>query len=213
MTIAHHPGEELLLSYALGASSEPVALLIATHLSLCETCRTSICEMEATGGAMLAELAPVALETGALQRTLSRLNDQVSGFARSSSPQSDVPAPLRAYVGDQFAGVRWVPMAPGLAQARLITRGSARARLIRATPGSGVSEHSHRGEEWTLVLTGSYRDETGRYGPGDVQSTTSDAVHRPIANEGPVCINLAVTDAPLVFRSLVPALVGKIFGF
>lgn len=212
MTIAHHPGEELLLSYALGASSQPVALLLATHLTLCEACRGTVREMEATGGALLSEIAPVAVGPRALQSTLSRLSEPVSGIV----PQArfgDVPSPLRDYVGDEFANIRWVPMAPGLAQVRLITRGPARARLIRARPGSGVAPHSHRGEEWTLVLAGSYHDESGQYGPGDVQSTTPDVLHRPVANEGPVCINLAVTDAPLVFQDLVPAIVGRIFGF
>jgi putative transcriptional regulator len=46
-----------------------------------------------------------------------------------------------------------------------------------------------------------------------VQSTTPDVVHEPTANPGPVCINLAVTDAPLVFRGLLPKLVGRLFGF
>lgn len=213
MTIAHHPGEELLLSYALGASSEPISLLVATHLSLCEACRGTVREMEATGGAMLSDIEPIALGNRAFQNALSRLSEPLPGIGPDRVVPGDVPAPLRAYIGSQFANVHWVPMAPGLAQIRLITRGRARARLIRARPGSGVSLHSHRGEEWTLVLTGSYHDESGQYGPGDVQSTTSDVFHRPIADVGPVCINLAVTDAPLIFKDPVPAIVGKIFGF
>ena len=213
MTIAHHPGEELLLSYALGAGSEPMALLVATHLSFCETCRKSVREMEATGGAILSNIEPVALGAQAFQTTLSRLSEQAPSVVPQTAVPGDVPSPLRAYIGNQFANVRWIPVAPGLAQVRLTTRGRARARLIRARPGSGVSLHSHRGEEWTLVLTGSYHDVSGQYNPGDVQSTTADFFHRPIANEGPVCINLAVTDAPLVFKDLVPAIVGKIFGF
>jgi len=76
-----------------------------------------------------------------------------------------------------------------------------------------VSVHTHRGEEWTMVLTGSYHDETGRYLPGDVQTTTPDIFHCPVADEGPVCINLAVTDAPLIFKGLLPTVIGRIFGF
>jgi len=104
-------------------------------------------------------------------------------------------------------------VAPGLAHLPLLSRGGTRARLIRARPGAAVSTHSHRGEEWTLVLTGSYRDETGVYRPGDLQSTTPENVHRPVADDGPVCINLAVTDAPLVFKDLLPSIIGKLFGF
>jgi len=213
MTINHHPGDELLLSYALGASNEPLSLLIATHLSFCATCRASVRDMEAAGGAMLSDVEPAAMNARALQTVLSRLDDKVPGLARPATATGDVPMTLRTYIGNEFSKARWIAVAPGLAHLPLLTRAGTRARLIRARPGAGVSTHSHRGEEWTLVLTGSYHDETGIYRPGDVQSTTPDIFHRPVADEGPVCINLAVTDAPLVFKDLLPSIIGRFFGF
>jgi len=213
MTITHHPGEELLLSYGLGAANEPVALLVATHLSVCGVCRAAVKRMEATGGAMLADVAPAKMSDRALRSVLSRLDETQPNAAAMPAAQGDVPPPLWDYIGNEFSKARWVPVAPGLAHLPLITRGGTRARLIRARPGAGVSVHTHRGEEWTMVLTGSYHDKTGRYLPGDVQSTTPDVVHQPVADEGPVCINLAVTDAPLIFEGILPKIVGKIFGF
>jgi putative transcriptional regulator len=213
MTITHHPGEELLLAYALGASSEPVALLVATHLSVCAVCRRSVRDMEATGGAMLSNVEPEAMSERALRDVLLRLNDDAPAAEAQPTVRGDVPSALRSYVGDDFAKAHWIPLAPGLSHIPLAARGGVRARLIRARPGAGVSVHTHRGEEWTMVLTGSFRDETGRYFPGDVQSTTPDVLHRPVADEGPVCINLAVTDAPLIFKGLLPTVVGRIFGF
>ena len=213
MTIMHHPGDELLLSYALGASNEPVSLLVGTHLSFCTTCRASVRDMEAAGGAMLSDVKPAAINARALQAVLSRLDDNVPDLARPRQTSGDVPLALRAYIGNELSKVRWVAVAPGLAHRPLLTRGGTRARLIRARPGAAVSTHSHRGEEWTLVLTGSYHDETGRYLPGDVQTTTPDIFHCPVADEGPICINLAVTDAPLIFKGLLPTVIGRIFGF
>ena len=213
MTISHHPGDELLLSYAFGAANEPVALLVATHLSACGACRAAVNGMEATGGAMLADVAPVKMSEHALSSALSRIDAIEPDGAVIPSAPGDVPAPLRDYIGSEFAKARWVPVAPGLAHLPLMRRGGTRARLIRARPGAGVSVHTHRGEEWTMVLTGSYHDKTGRYLPGDVQSTTPDVVHQPVADEGPICINLAVTDARLVFEGLLPKIVGKVFGF
>src|ERR1041384_6146992 len=77
------------------------------------------------------------------------------------------------------------PFAPGLAHLPLLAHGGTKARLIRAKPGAAVSTHSHRGEEWTLVLTGSYHDETGFYRPGDVQSTKPEIYSSPVANDVP----------------------------
>ena len=213
MSITHHTGEELLLSYALGASSEPVSLLVATHLSVCAQCRATVRELEATGGALLAKIEPAAMSERALRSVMSRIDEVVPERSVTPGVQSGVPSPLRVYIGDDFAKARWVPIAPGLSHLPLMTRGGTRARLIRARAGAGVAVHTHRGEEWTMVLTGSYHDETGRYQPGDVQTTTPQVLHQPVADEGPVCINLAVTDAPLIFTRLLPKVVGKVFGF
>ncbi len=213
MSIGHHPGEELLLGYASGAANEAVSLLVATHLSLCPTCRTSVSRAEATGGTLLSAVAPVALKQGAYEAVLARLDEPAAAILRSANLAGDVPAPLRPYIGDTFDAVPWRHITAKLAHYPLVTKDGTRARLIRAVPGAGVASHSHRGEEWTLVLTGSYHDETGTYGAGDVQSTTPVIKHTPVADPGPVCINLAVTDAPLVFDGLIPKIVGKIFGF
>jgi len=214
MSIAHHPGDELLLGYAAGAVSEGVALLVATHLALCPLCRAVVAGAEAAGGSLLAEVAPVALERDAYRSLLARLDGPPSAeVARSALIAGEVPAPLQAYVGGDFGRLNWRHITSGLAYFPLPTRGKTRARLIRVAPGAAVATHSHRGEEWTLVLTGSYSDVTGNYRAGDVQSTTPEIRHMPVADAGPVCINLAVTDAPLVFEGFLPKLVGKFFGF
>jgi len=83
MTITHHPGDELLLAYAHGASNEPVALLVATHLSVCELCRRNVRDMEAMGGAMLSSVEPVAISEHALRAVLSRLEEK--------APESNTP--------------------------------------------------------------------------------------------------------------------------
>jgi putative transcriptional regulator len=213
MTITHHPGEELLLSYASGAADEAVSLVVATHLAMCEVCRTAVRRAEAAGGSLLADVSPVSLDQGAYQSILARLDGSAAEIVRSANLASNVPAPLQPYVGTDFDAIRWQSVAPGLAHYPLVKKGATRARLIRAVPGAAVATHTHRGEEWTLVLTGSFSDVTGRYAAGDLQSTTPDVKHQPTADPGPACINLAVTDAPLIFEGLLPKIVGKIFGF
>jgi putative transcriptional regulator len=213
MSIQHHPGEELLLGYASGAANEAVSLLVASHLALCLQCRVTVAAAEVAGGSLLTQVAPVALDQRAYQSVLSRLDAPSAAVLREAKLTSEVPAPLQAYIGTDFERVPWRHITPRLAHYPLVARGGTRARLIRAMPGAGVATHTHRGEEWTLVLTGAYHDENDRYAAGDVQSTTPDIRHQPVAEPGPVCINLAVTDAPLVFEGLLPKIVGKIFGF
>lgn len=214
MTIAHHPADELLLSYASGASDEAVSLVVATHLALCPQCRSAVAEAEAVGGIMLEQENTVPLSDGALSSVLSRLDDEASAPA-PEVPQTTfiAPEPLRSYLGGDLDGMKWTNLAGGIYFKPLFRRGKSRAYLIRSKPGCSAGWHTHLGEELTLCLTGGYTDETGQYARGDLQTTTPDILHRPVADEGEDCIVLAMSDGRLKFRSRLTGLIARLFGF
>ena len=218
MKINHHPADELLLGYAAGATSEAFSLVIATHLALCPTCRCVVAQAESVGGAMLESATPVPLNPGALDSVLSRLDEPAppppDDPAKSTSKNAaGVPEPLRSYVGGDFDAVPWTKITQDIAFKLVMKTGDMRAHLVRSKAGHGVGTHAHRGEELTLVLTGGYTDVTGRYAAGDVQYTTPEIVHRPLADEGGDCIALVVSDGSLKFRSFLERLGGWWFGF
>ena len=213
MSILHHPADELLLSYAAGATDEAMSLILATHLALCPQCRSTVAKAEAAGGALLEAGDSTPLTPNALQSVMSRLDQPVQKIAPKPRTPSNVPEPLRSYIGGHLDAIGWTKIAGGISFVPLFERDSARVQLIRSTPGAGVGLHSHRGEEFTLCLAGGYTDVTGQYARGDLQSTTPDILHRPLADEGEDCIVLAVSDAPLLFRNWGIALIAKWFGF
>jgi putative transcriptional regulator len=215
-TIIHHPADELLLSYAAGATDEAVSLVVATHLALCPLCRRTVAKAEAIGGAMLEAGAPVPLGGDALESVLARLDDTTplpATLKPVSGSAARVPEPLRSYIGGGFDSVHWTKITSGIAFKPIMKIGKARVQLIRSKPGHGVGTHTPRGEELTLVLAGGYTDATGHYTSGDLQSTTPEILHRPLADNGEDCIVLAVSDAPLKFQSFAVGLIGKWFGF
>lgn len=185
---------------------------VATHLGYCAECRKSLAALEAAGGVLLADLQPAALNAGALDHVLSRLGAQAPK-AVAPKVDSDVPGPLRAYVGNKIGAVSWRPIAPGISYRPFFKKGSTRAQLIRVEPGHGVADHTHEGAELSLVLAGGYTDVTGQYGVGDFQTTSPEIEHAPVADADGTCIILAVTEAPLVFRGWLPRLIGKLAGF
>jgi putative transcriptional regulator len=65
--------------------------------------------------------------------------------------------------------------------------------------------------ELTLVLQGSFSDETGHFARGDLEVADEELEHTPVADGGEVCICLAATDAPLRFNSLMPRLFQPLF--
>lgn len=213
--ITHHPGEELLIAYAAGASDEAVSLIVATHLALCPNCRQTVSYAESTGGTLLDDLPPDPLPDAALDSVLARLDEVDPQVAPSTVMRNGfrAPEPLRSYLGGDLDGVRWINLSGGISYHPILKSSRSAAQLVRSAPGYGVSLHTHKGEEFSLVLTGGYTDPTGHYLRGDVQTGTPELTHHPIADEGEYCIILAVNDAPLKFRNPLMTLISRLYGF
>lgn len=218
MSPAHHLPEGLLLAYATGRLPEGFALVVATHLSLCPSCRAAAESFDHLGGALLDAAAPEeADEAEALARCWAKIEArpvQTRPAPRAKTPGA-LPAPLAAYLPQGLDGARWQNLGGGLRQALLPTGRDARARLLRIPAGRAVPEHGHAGLEMTLVLRGAFRDGDQRFGPGDVEIEWGGADpgpgHQPVAEPGEDCLCLAATEAPLRFRALLPRLLQPIF--
>lgn len=209
--IRHHLSEGLLTAYAAGNLSEAFALVVATHVTMCDECRARLGALEALGGAVM-EADSVPMDEGSLEAVLARLDAAPAARPAAAAPRRGVlPAPLADYVGGDLEAVHWKPLGMGVRQAILPTARGASARLLYIPGGQAVPDHGHRGTELTLVLQGAFRDEVDRFGPGDLEIATDELEHTPVAEAGAPCICLAATDAPLRFRGLMPRLLQPLF--
>ncbi|MBF9035843.1 transcriptional regulator [Rhodobacterales bacterium HKCCE2091] len=206
--IGHHVPEAMLRDYATGALPYPFELVVATHVSMCDTCRAALGAEEALGGAALDGAGPEDLTPGLRDAVLSRLDDTVIAPPRPAR-RGIYPGPLAELIGDRDP--RWRSVGPGVRQSILHDDADGSARLLFIPPGEAVPEHGHNGLELTLVLQGSFHDESDSFGVGDLEVADADMVHLPIAGDGLPCICLAATDAPLRFKSLVPRLAQRFF--
>jgi putative transcriptional regulator len=207
MTIRHHISDPLLMAYSAGQLPEAFALVVATHVSLCDECRARLEAFDAVGGAMVERCDAAEMRDGSLDVMMARLDllDAAPPPPRPAArPRGLFPAPLRDYVGGDLDAVRWRPVGRSVRQAILRTDRGATARLLYIPAGQAVPDHGHRGTELTLVLRGAFRDEADRFGPGDVEIADSATEHTPIAEAGEDCICLAATDAPLRFNGFMP---------
>lgn len=206
--ITHHTPDSLLVAYAAGTLPNPFALVVATHISLCLDCRSALEAHQAVGGAVLeaAECAPLS------DSLKASIFDQLDTEAPSSPGyrRSGIfPGPVMEKL--QGKPPRWRSLGLGVRQSILSADREGSARLLYIPPGRAVPDHSHNGLELTLVLQGSFSDETGRYGVGDLEVADETLEHTPIADAGAPCICLAATDAPLRFSALVPRLLQPLF--
>lgn len=212
--IRHHPDEALLLAYAGGATDEAIGLVLATHMAFCATCRATYRKLEAIGGSLLQELAPVPMSRTALDAALARLDSAMILERHSSARSRDgTPEVLRRTIGGDLSQLRWRRMGAKLSYVPLFRRGAASVRLLRGVAGAATGLHRHQGQEYTLVLQGGFTDVTGTYGPGDLQMMEGDMRHNPVADPGEDCINLAVTVGRLKFDGWLKKIVAPLFGF
>jgi len=216
----HHPSEATLLAYAAGGLGEGSSLVVACHLAFCTDCRGSVADGEAIGGSLLEDLAPAELDRGARERMLNLIDKALPtrGPAAPRPRAADplVPAPLAAYLGGGLEAVHWRTLAPGLRQFEVVPHdlmGGANLRLLRIGPGKKLPRHSHTGTELTLVLSGAYSDELGRFDRGDVAETDDDIVHEPVSAGGEDCICLISTEGPLKFESFIARTFQRFSGF
>lgn len=215
MRVNHHVRDELLAAYATGELAEGWSLAIATHLALCPDCRRRLARFEAAAGDLLEAIEPdtPAADTSwqAIRHRLGeaprRIEKRASAAASSDRPYV-FPEPLRSYLGADAAELKWKPLGRGAYQVMIPTEDSeTTVRLLRIPAGKPVPEHGHGGRELTLVLAGSFSDGTGEFRRGDLEDADETLEHQPVAGIEEDCICLAVTDAPLRFKSRLLRLV------
>ncbi|WP_298803300.1 ChrR family anti-sigma-E factor [uncultured Lentibacter sp.] len=208
MTITHHIPDALMLDYASGRMAAPFALVVATHISLCDDCRARLAAHEMAGGAVIETHASADLSDSLRDSVMARLDDAVEDtpvYERSSI----FPAPVMQALKGRPP--KWKPLGRGVRQSILSHGKTGSVRLLYIPPGLDMPDHSHGGLELTLVLQGAFSDEGGRFGVGDVEVADDLVEHKPVAAKGEACICLAATDAALRFTAFLPKLLQPIF--
>ncbi|WP_297369487.1 ChrR family anti-sigma-E factor [Acidocella sp.] len=191
--IKHHPSAETLLSHAAGTLAAGHALVVAAHIEGCAHCQAELARLEATGGALLDEISPAAMEPEAFAELLARL-DEPAPPPPPAPRQAELALPpgLRLPKVLKTAEIgRWRWIGPGVrhAKVRLPWAREQTLMLLRVAGGRRVIHHSHGGAEFTQVLWGGFHDHTGQYGPGDIGEADETTLHQPVADEeGCICL-------------------------
>lgn len=222
MTIQHHPDDDLLLAYATGRAEAGVALLVATHLETCRTCRARLGTLEAVGGALLAEAEPEPLATDAWARALETVSTATSPAAGSTlvSPAVELPHPALPDGVPWPRSLRhctaspWHWMGPGMRWSRvtLAQDPAASLFLLRIGPGRSLPRHSHSELELTQVLCGTFDDGRAMFAPGDFDAADPDVLHQPVVRAGAECVCLAFVSGRLRFEGRIASWIGGWIG-
>lgn len=211
----HHPNAALLNAAASGQLSPAVSRILDAHTRLCVRCRSMVAGAEAVGGAALEDEGEVDLAPDSLDRALAAIDGPEKPAATLPAALSVLPDEMHELVAVSLGKGTWYSGGPGLRILDLELPATAQGetfQLFRIEPGYGPPRHTHGGQEFTLVLTGAFKDETGLYRCGDIAIGDESVTHRPIAEPGEVCFALAVTTAPLKFKGPLGVL-QRVFNF
>lgn len=200
--IIHHPDAELLASYAAANLPLSRALCVSAHLEQCALCRQQLRALNGLGGQLLQQLKPSAPPTALREKVLAQINNRNRQPSPPPAPEanSTVPRCLRQFVREDYQSLKWRRLTLGMRIAELCRDGNgAKVQLLRVKPGASVAAHTHLGNEFIVVLEGSFSDESGLYQRGDFAARDARHKHAPVATRDGECICLLVTEAPLHF--------------
>ena len=222
MKISHHLDDATVLRYASGDLDEAFAVTVASHLASCSVCRERVRAAEQIGGDLLADVETVAMGPDALTRMMDRIGSrsEVSSSVPGGTSQPDrfgdsrVPVPLRRYLDGDLDSISWKTIGPGVWRHRLdvASDGAGSLFLLKIAPGKTVPEHGHGGSEMTLILSGSYCDEFGRFAAGDIADLDEHVEHQPRVDSSEPCICLVATEAPTRFKGPLGRLLQPLVG-
>ena len=200
-----HPTDEQLLQFAQGLASPGLSLIIAAHMDMCGKCAARVAQFEGR----LAEQAlshPQAAEPE-LQKMLDSImalpaqtgvKPDCAAFLELDGRKFALPRSLQRYAG-KISG--WSHMVGKLWQARVDLGIEGRADFIYMEKGGSVPEHTHKGNELTLVLDGEFSDGLNHYDTGDFIRCDGQHTHMPHTEADEGCLVFSLLDQPLHFTS------------
>jgi putative transcriptional regulator len=201
-----HPDETLLIEYTAGQLDQATALVIATHIEVCEECQKKSAVYASLAAEFLEQSDDMPCGEEILQALLSKLPEQHKNTPKIKlTPHQEdfYPQTLNDFLAafppkkswQQVGGsLRQLPLAKGF--------NGATCKIMGVKAGHKIPKHTHKGDEFVLVLQGGLSDHRGTLRCGDFIYSDSSVEHTPVAEMGEECICLVVTHGKLKFTGV-----------
>ncbi|MGY5450212.1 ChrR family anti-sigma-E factor [Agarivorans sp. MS3-6] len=208
-SIQFHPVEQSLNLYAAGQLDPAMSIMVSTHLEFCSTCRQAVHAVEQKLATQLEEAKADAMNSeldSMLQMIMQQSPDTVIEPAKPQLQQEinlgnkRFPLPRALQAHPQHIGP-WGRLPGKIQRARVDAVSDSKMNFIYMDKDSALPEHTHQGQEITLVLAGTFIDDAGTYVPGDFIIQNAENKHTPRTAANQDCLCLTLLDAPLHFTS------------
>ncbi|MEP3891210.1 MAG: ChrR family anti-sigma-E factor [Hellea sp.] len=210
--------ENAITDYAAGKLSPAKHMLVACQSEISDQVSDRIAFQEGVAASLLEDGASEALSPLFMGNVLAALPEQGMGAALApcDPAQGLAPKSLRHMLGHGLKDMKWKSLVPGVAVHDILgnrhTKDGDRLYLLKVKGGMKMPQHSHNGEEWTLILTGSYKTGERQFVRGDLHIEDETETHAPHIDEGEDCICLVMTQGPLKMQGWLPRAVQRVVG-
>jgi len=213
-----HPTTEILNDYIQGNLSTGLSVALSAHLELCKSCKQNFAELESS---IVNSWEQDSSEesTNDFAHLVTNIVNQPQIDSDNSSVARQSPITEIHMLDHSFTlpkilakaandGLVWKKLGGGINQAKVDIDTQTQCEFIYMSPGSQTPAHKHQGSEITLVLDGSFSDDSGTYEAADFIVRSGKDEHQPVSEEG--CLCFAVLDSPVTFTRGLPRLFNPI---
>ncbi|MBW7472265.1 ChrR family anti-sigma-E factor [Marinobacter sp. F4218] len=194
----HHPDSFSLMEYSAGNLSEPHALCIRLHLNECPQCRSRVDTLDSLGAVMMEYQPKVSVSENMFDDILAKIDGAPE--VDPSIPAVKKMGPLEKLLGEDINKLPWKRQLGDVSVLDITDRFPGQREQVvlqKLAAGGKAPAHTHRGEETTIVLQGSFADQKGVFNQWDFVVLTDQDEHKPVAVGCEDCITLSVLSAPV----------------
>lgn len=205
-----HPSTDLLAAFSAGTLSTAQSLCVSAHLEHCKACQAHLNNLNNLAGNLFEKQEKATVNSELKNKVFAMLDEQATIESNEIQPalkpsyNSVYPNCITKLLPENIESLPWKKLGKNIKTATLaVDSTGAKIELLSIKAGAAAATHTHRGEELTLVLDGSFSDEKGIYRKGDFLVCNENDNHRPVATKDKDCLCLTVTENPVHFTGLL----------
>jgi putative transcriptional regulator len=205
---SHQPSEALVEDFFRGNLSAGLSVAVSAHLEMCGDYAAASRRVESSIGDDWGA-GPETPRTLDISAAVEKITMQPQASVHDILEKRNRPTEMhmlersiklpKVLAKVASKGLVWKNLAAGISSALLKLDDQTQCEFLYIKPGARVPLHRHQGNEFTLVLDGSFHDSAGEYQPADFLARNGDHQHQPASEEG--CLCFSVLDSPLKFTS------------
>lgn len=202
----HHPSSQMLVEFSAGTLDTATSICVASHLHFCKCCRDEVARLNEVGAQLMSDAQPEVIDDNLFDKVMAKIDLQQPILDESPRTEnvSGFPEPVNKLLYNAQKTPVWKRLSKSMQVAKLFTgQNRFEVALHKICAGGVTPKHDHRGLEYTVVLKGSFSDESSVYTQGDFVTRQPGDVHQPMGAKNGECICLSAQEAPIRLKSIL----------